>query len=114
MLRRREKSSASASITWGEAWCFRGDWTGEVRDITGDVLDVEGGGEATALSTLSFGRLGLRRRVSRYAKIILRGGVLTPQLSAGWRIFFQPNLLDRVLCLCEKALNGLSVGREAS
>jgi hypothetical protein len=61
ILRRREKSSASASITCGEAWCFRGDRLGETRGIIGDGLDVEGEGEA--LSALSFGLLELRRRI---------------------------------------------------
>jgi hypothetical protein len=57
ILRRREKSSMSASIICGEACCFRGEVFGEARGFVGDALDVEGEDEAV---TFSFGLLELR------------------------------------------------------
>jgi hypothetical protein len=115
ILRRREKSSASASITCGEAWCFRGDRFGETRGIIGDGLDVEGEGEA--LSVLSFGLLELRRRIFvKYVTPISSMRGLTKPFSAGLRQFFQPSpwRLGRVLCPCGRACYALSVCRMAS
>jgi hypothetical protein len=88
--------------------------TGETRGITGEALEVDGEGEGITLSTLSFGRLELRRRMSKKPNL-LYCKALALLSSAEKPQFSQPNRWSpcRVLCPCARAWGGLSEGREA-